>query len=155
ALDVSVQGSILNLLRDLQRQLKLSYLFISHDLSTVRYMSDRMSVMYLGRIVENAETEDLFAGPSHPYTTALIASIPQVGRPRRAAPLSGDLPDPRFPPLGCRFHTRCPVGPLADASRLVCVESDPQQVAPQMRHFAACHFAPPASNPAQQDPSSA
>jgi peptide/nickel transport system ATP-binding protein len=147
ALDVSVQGSILNLLRELQRRLNLSYLFISHDLSTVRYMSDRMAVMYLGRIVENAETEELFAGPCHPYTSALIGSIPQVGRPRRVAPLSGDLPDPRNPPQGCRFHTRCPVGPVVDASRLICMETDPQAISARMSHQAACHFARPASGP--------
>jgi peptide/nickel transport system ATP-binding protein len=150
ALDVSVQGSILNLLRDLQRQLNLSYLFISHDLSTVRYMSDRMSVMYLGRIVEHAATEDLFAEPSHPYTSALIGSIPQVGRARRPAPLSGDLPDPRFPPRGCRFHSRCPIGPVADSSRSICVEADPQAITGRMRHLAACHFATPASEFAKE-----
>jgi peptide/nickel transport system ATP-binding protein len=146
ALDVSVQGSILNLLRDLQRRLNLSYLFISHDLSTVRYMSDRMAVMYLGRIVENAETEELFAAACHPYTTALIRSIPQVGRPRSTAPLSGDVPDPRYPPRGCRFHSRCPVGPVVDASRSICMETDPQPLAARMCHEAACHFARPASS---------
>ena len=141
ALDVSVQGTILNLLRDLQRQLGLSYIFISHDLSTVRYMSDRVSVMYLGRLVETAKTEHVFRNPSHPYTEALIASIPQIGHARKPALLSGDLPDPRNPPRGCRFHTRCPVGPLYRPERTICVESDPQAIAPDRRHESACHFA--------------
>jgi peptide/nickel transport system ATP-binding protein len=143
ALDVSVQGSILNLLHDLQRQLNLSYLFISHDLSTVRYMSDRMAVMYLGRIVETTETPALFRQACHPYTSALISSIPQVGRPRSGAPLSGEIPDPRHPPRGCRFHSRCPVGPMVDPTRVVCVESDPQLIAAEKCHRAACHFAAP------------
>jgi peptide/nickel transport system ATP-binding protein len=147
ALDVSVQGSILNLLHDLQRQLNLSYLFISHDLSTVRYMSDRMAVMYLGRVVETTETPALFRRACHPYTSALIGSIPQVGRPRTGAPLSGEIPDPRYPPRGCRFHTRCPVGPLVDPTRVVCVESDPQTFAADKCHRAACHFAAPVPTP--------
>jgi peptide/nickel transport system ATP-binding protein len=142
ALDVSVQGTILNLLRDLQRKLNLSYVFISHDLSTVRYMSDRVSVMYLGRIVETGATEDVFRSPSHPYTEALIGSIPQIGQARKSAPLSGDLPDPRNPPFGCRFHTRCPVGPVFNQARSVCVEIDPQAMALAKRHETACHFAP-------------
>src|SRR5262249_22819371 len=141
ALDVSVQGSILNLLRNLQRRLNLSYLFISHDLSTVRFMSNRTAVMYLGRVVENTQTETLFGRPNHPYTSALISSIPQVGVPRRPAPLSGDVPDPRHPPRGCRFHTRCPVGPIVDPSRTVCIELDPQHAALEKGHLAACHFA--------------
>ena len=147
ALDVSVQGTILNLLRDLQTRLRLSYLFISHDLSTVRFMSDRMSVMYLGRIVESAPTGELFVKPSHPYTAALISSIPQVGHSRRIAPLVGELPDPRHPPAGCRFHTRCPVGPAADATRTICLNADPQPASASRLHSSACHFSPPASEP--------
>ena len=142
ALDVSVQGTILNLLRDLQRELGLSYLFISHDLSTVRYMSDRVAVMYLGRIVEAADTEDLFAGAAHPYTQALIDSIPRFGQERQPSPLSGSLPDPRNPPTGCRFRTRCPVGPIANDERMICVRKDPQAHARFRAHEAACHFAP-------------
>ena len=141
ALDVSVQGTILNLLRDLQRQLNLSFIFISHDLSTVRYMSDRIAVMYLGRIVELAETDAVFGRPSHPYTEALIGSIPQIGQRRKAAPLPGDLPDPRNPPQGCRFHTRCPIGPIYNPERTICIEQDPQAVAAGNPHAAACHFA--------------
>jgi peptide/nickel transport system ATP-binding protein len=145
ALDVSVQAAILNLLRDLQRDLGLTYLFISHDLSAVRYMSDAVAVMYLGRMVEVAPVEDLFQSPSNPYTRALLSSVPQVGEPRRPAPLSGDLPDPSAPPPGCRFHTRCPEGPLSDPTRTVCWTTDPQHSQFDKRHLSACHFAPAAT----------
>jgi oligopeptide/dipeptide ABC transporter ATP-binding protein len=141
ALDVSVQGSVLNLLRELQRDLGLSYLFISHDLSTVRYMSDSVAVMYLGRIVEKARTEDLFSTPQHPYTVGLIESVPRLHAARVTAPLVGDLPDPRRPPVGCRLSPRCPVGPLHRPDREICTTDDPQSLAPHMVHEAACHFA--------------
>jgi peptide/nickel transport system ATP-binding protein len=140
ALDVSVQGAVLNLLRELQRELHLSYVFISHDLSTVRYMSDLVSVMYLGRIVETATTEDLFERPNHPYTAALIESVPQLGAARRQAPLAGDLPDPRQPPAGCRLSPRCPIGPIHRPDREICVTEDPQANTELMAHGAACHF---------------
>src|SRR6267142_1304433 len=150
SLDVSVQATILNLLKDIQRELKLSYLFISHDLSSVRYMSDVVSVMYLGRVVETAETNQLFRSSAHPYTQVLIQSIPKFGEQRRKAPISGDLPDPRDPSSGCRFHTRCPVGPLFRPDRAVCREVDPQAAAAQ-HGGVACHFAGVAAEEIKHD----
>jgi peptide/nickel transport system ATP-binding protein len=110
ALDVSIQAQILNLLRRLQDDLGLAYLFITHDLGVVRYLAHRVAVMYLGEIVEEAETEALFDDPQHPYTQGLLASVPSADPARRgiAAQVSGDVPSPSNPPSGCRFHTRCP-----------------------------------------------
>jgi oligopeptide/dipeptide ABC transporter ATP-binding protein len=110
ALDVSIQAQILNLLRDLQAEFGLSYLFITHDLGVVRYLADRVAVMYLGQIVENAAAEVLFADPQHPYTQALLQAVPSVDPAQRGggARLQGDVPSPASPPPGCRFHTRCP-----------------------------------------------
>jgi len=133
ALDVSVQAQVLNLMRRLQDAQGLTYLFISHDLSVVRHMSDRIAVMYLGRIVEEAATETLFATPRHPYTQLLLRTIPSVENPRRAREAEGgEVPSPLDPPKGCAFHPRCPLADarcsaerpatlaLADGSRVAC-----------------------------------
>ncbi|MCO5062221.1 MAG: ABC transporter ATP-binding protein [Kiritimatiellae bacterium] len=109
ALDVSVQAQVLNLLMDLKEKYRLSYLFISHDINVVRFIADRVAVMYLGRIVEEGPTEDVIGSPAHPYTQALISAVPAVGREASARrPLGGELPSPSRPPEGCPFHPRCP-----------------------------------------------
>ena len=109
ALDVSIQAQVLNLFMDLREQLGLTYLFISHDLGVVEHLSDRVVIMYLGRVVETAPTDDLFATPNHPYTQALLAEAPRLETDRRIyAPIKGEIPSPLHPPTGCHFHPRCP-----------------------------------------------
>lgn len=136
ALDVSVQSQILNLLRDLQQRLQLSYIFISHDLGVVRYMSSRIAVMYLGKIVELAASEDLFCWPLHPYTEALLSSIPSTDPDHRGmrVTLEGDIPSPANPPPGCRFHTRCA------HARAECEKLEPALQNAGAGRYVACHF---------------
>src|SRR5246127_5104253 len=143
ALDKSVEAQVLNLLRTLKRQLSLTYVFISHDLNVVRWLSDRVLVMYLGRVVELGPVDRIFERPQHPYTRALLASRPSMDPERRIEepPIAGDPPNPIDPPSGCRFHTRCP---FAEA---VCASSDPPLPAwsGADSHVAACHLLDPAS----------
>jgi oligopeptide/dipeptide ABC transporter ATP-binding protein len=135
ALDLSIQAQILNLLVGMKRDLGLSYLFISHDLSVVRWFADRVLVMYLGRIVESAPVAALWERPRHPYTRALMAAVPDPARRRHAAPLGGDLPSPQDVPTGCRFHPRCPL------ATDVCRSVDPSLAAAADGHAVACHHA--------------
>ncbi|RVM20694.1 ABC transporter ATP-binding protein [Sinorhizobium meliloti] len=135
ALDLSIQAQILNLLVEMKKEFGLSYLFISHDLSVVRYFCDRVLVMYLGRVVESADNETLWSDPRHPYTRALMAAVPDPSRPRQAAPLGGELPSPSNIPPGCRFHTRCPL-----ATEL-CRVAEPEFRAIKPGHRVACHVA--------------
>jgi len=144
ALDMSIQAQIINLLEDLQQKLNLGYLFIAHDLSVVRHLSDRVAVMYLGRIVETGTAESVYANPQHPYTAALLSSSPVptiAARSRERIVLRGDLPSPANPPSGCRFRTRCPIGPLTHPERTICHEVDPELLSKSNGQAAACHFA--------------
>jgi len=136
SLDVSIQAQILNLLRDLQRELGLTYLFITHDLSVVRYMSDRIAVMYLGKIIDLAEGGELYGRPLHPYTRALLSAVPMLasGRKKERLILSGDMPNPFHPPPGCAFHPRCPF-------RMdICDKAEPILEDKGGGHFVACHL---------------
>jgi oligopeptide transport system ATP-binding protein len=141
ALDVSVQAAILNLLRELQEEMRFSCLFITHDLATVEYLCDRVAVMYLGQIVESARTAELFAEPRHPYTQALLSAAvvpdPVTQRMRTRLVLAGDIPSPLAPPSGCRFRTRCP---LESESAPRSHEEEPPLVDIADGHFVACHL---------------
>jgi oligopeptide/dipeptide ABC transporter ATP-binding protein len=135
--DISIRAQILNLLKDLQQQRGLSYLFVAHDLATVRYLSDRVSVMYLGRIVESAPAEELFDHPRHPYTQALLAAcLPDdPDSQTEAVALSGELPSPLNPPSGCHFHTRCPI------AQSQCSQVEPKPSEPAQAHSVRCLLA--------------
>ncbi|HWC78135.1 MAG TPA: dipeptide ABC transporter ATP-binding protein [Blastocatellia bacterium] len=142
ALDVSVQAQIVNLLQDLQEQLGLTYLFISHGLSVVEHISTRVGIMYLGKLVEVASSEKIFKNAQHPYTRALLSAIPipdpEVKRER--LPLKGDIPNAINPPSGCRFRTRCPIAELR------CAESEPELVEVEQDHFVACMVVAPSKD---------
>ena len=147
ALDVSIQAGVINLLEDLQSEFGLSFMFISHDLSVIRHIADRIVVMYLGKVVESADVDELFRRPAHPYTQALMSAIPlpdpRKERERKRILLTGDVPSPVNPPSGCRFRTRCPkfANELNNDQREWCVNVEPPLEAKFDNHTAACHFA--------------
>ena len=136
ALDLSIQAQIINLLQEVKQELQLSFLFITHDLSVLRHLSDRIAIMYLGRIVETGYRDDVLERPLHPYTEALLSAIPSIDpeKRRRRVIARGELPSPLSPPPGCPFHTRCPY------AEPVCAEDRPELLEKEPGHGAACHF---------------
>ncbi|MGA1862016.1 dipeptide ABC transporter ATP-binding protein [Deferribacter thermophilus] len=135
ALDVSIQSQVLNLLIDLQNEFKLTYLFISHDLGVVRHISDRIIVMYLGKVMEKGTVDDIFNNPLHPYTKALLDAVPEIGKKKEQRTiLSGEIPSPINPPKGCRFYTRCPF------AKSECQEISGDLIKVSETHFTACPF---------------
>ena len=138
ALDVSIQAQVINLLKDFQEEKKVSYLFIAHDLSMVRYVSDDVGVMYLGQMVELCEADEIYAHPLHPYTKGLLGSIPianpRLARQKEKSSIEGDIPSPINPPAGCRFHTRCPY------AKPECAQEKPQMKDVGGGHMVACHL---------------
>jgi peptide/nickel transport system ATP-binding protein len=141
ALDVSVQAAILNLLRELRRTLGLTYLCISHDLSVVDYLCESVVVLYLGQVVEASPCAPLFSAPRHPYSRTLLDSVPRTHGELVRTLTDGEVPDPRRPPSGCRFHPRCPIGPKSDNDRTICGLVDPHASAvEQDGTYVACHF---------------
>jgi peptide/nickel transport system ATP-binding protein len=137
ALDVSVQAAILNLLADLQAKEQVTYLFISHDLGVVRYLSDRIAVLYLGRVMEIGPAETVFAGPHHPYTEALLSAVPSLdGLPSTRIRLEGEIPSAANPPSGCVFHTRCP----RKLTSGVCESTEPPLAEVAPGHLMSCHI---------------
>lgn len=141
ALDVSIQAQILNLLKEIKQDFKLSYVFISHDLGVVRYISDRVGVMYLGKLVETASSEALFSDPKHPYTQALVSALPlpDPARKKERIKLTGEVPSPRSPPSGCSFHTRCPY------ANELCRQREPISREIDANHWVACHLYEPST----------
>jgi oligopeptide transport system ATP-binding protein len=137
ALDVSIQAQIINLLEDLQDEFKLTYIFVAHDLGVIRHVSDRIAVMYLGKIVEIGPADEVYGNPIHPYTLSLLSALPipdpRVNAAREPLVLEGDLPSPANPPAACRFHTRCPY------ATEICSEVEPELVHYGNGHWAACH----------------
>ncbi|OGO37593.1 MAG: peptide ABC transporter substrate-binding protein [Chloroflexi bacterium RBG_16_57_11] len=139
SLDVSIQAQVVNLMEELQTQLGLTYLFIAHDLSMVRHISNRMAVMYLGKIVELADRDEIYTHSLHPYTQALMSAVPvpdpDIAKARRRVILEGDIPSPANPPVGCNFNTRCPI------AKDICFKDEPEYREIRPKHWVACHFA--------------
>jgi len=144
SLDVSIQAQVVNLLEELQDRLGLTYLFIAHDLSMVRHISNRMAVMYLGKIVEITDRDEIYLNPLHPYTQALMSAVPipdpDIVETRHRIILEGDIPDPSDPPVGCNFNTRCPI------AEDICFKEEPEYLEVKAGHWAACHLVKPEGN---------